>query len=229
MQLKVISDASFGGETKSRSRFGSMMYFGNRDDSPLLTAPIFENGMIEQKTSIYSQVCRSAPEAEYGGVYEAAQRGSYARSICLSMKIPQETTPLWTDNDIARKLINSEAKQRRTKTMDRKWHWINQQVEQGTFAVHRESGKTIIADIMTKFFDVKTHQATMKRLLTFAKKEDLRPNARIMRTASKTSPLPPPSTTPSRIPQVRTSIVSTNKTKSQLALATSVNMRGCVG
>jgi len=231
MHLKAFSDASFAGESKARSRLGGMMYFGNDNDSPLLTGPIFENGMIDQKSSIYSQVLRSTPEAEYGGVYDYAQRCSYARSICESMKIPQKTTPIWTDNDIARKLINNEAKQRRTKVMDRKWHWINQQVEQGIFSIHRESGKTIIADIMTKFFDVKTHQATIKRLMTFAEKEELRTNARTKRTAaaSKTVPLSPSATTTSHIPQVRTTIVSSNKTKSQLDKAANVYLRGCIG
>jgi hypothetical protein len=62
----------------------------------------------------------------------------------------QDATPILCDNSFATNLANDTVKQKRSKAIDMRWHWIRERVKQQHFDITWTSGETNIADFFTK-------------------------------------------------------------------------------
>ena len=156
MQLCVQSDASYNSESNARSRAGGILYFGLNADGSI-------NGAIDHISCLIPTVCSSSAEAEYAALFLAGREATNARNILADLGYPQATTTIICDNSCAVGIANNSVKQKRSKAIDMRYHWIRDQVSQGKFAVTWEEGSANLADYFTKIHPVQ-HYVTMRRV-----------------------------------------------------------------
>ena len=159
MHVILQSDASYLSRSKSRSVAGGIGYFGDAND------PATENGMVLAVSSIINVVVSSAAEAEYGAGFIIAQLGVHLRNIATEMGHRQPATPLLSDNAFAIGFATDTITQKRSKSIDMRFHWLRDRIRQGQFVMRYLEGKQILADFFTKTLSVKNHQAMMPRLV----------------------------------------------------------------
>jgi hypothetical protein len=116
MHVILQVDASYLSRSIARSVAGGIAYFGDFDD------PTTENSMVHAISSIIDVVVASAGEVEYGSAFIFAQRG-----VC------QPATPILSDNAFAIGLANNNIKQKRSKSIGIRFHWLRDRVKQGQF------------------------------------------------------------------------------------------------
>jgi hypothetical protein len=75
---------------------------------------------------------------------------------------PQETTTIKCDNLCAVGIANQEVKQKRSKAIDMRYHWTQDQVQQKKLHVEWAKGNTNLADYFTKAHPVH-HYVSMRR------------------------------------------------------------------
>ena len=68
---------------------------------------------------------------------------------------PQPATPIYCDNTTAVDIANDLLKQRRSKSIDMRYHWIRDRVKLGQFNVQWRKGTYNLADYFTKPYSVK--------------------------------------------------------------------------
>ena len=153
MILYAHSDASYLSETKARSRIGGVMYLGKKDD------PSFTNAAVEQLSAIIDVKVSSAAEAEYAGLYHVSRECEPLRETLAELGYPQPPTLITCDNQLAVALSYDQVKQKRSKAMDMRFHWIRDRIRQNHFKVEWKPGITNLADFFTKAHSCKHHLA----------------------------------------------------------------------
>ena len=159
MVLYGQSDASYLSRSNARSVAGGIFYLGNRN------APTQVNGAIDTFSSIIPVVVASAAEAEYGGLFLAAQRGAHLRNTLADLGYPQDSTLLLCDNECAVGISNDSVKAKRSKSIDMRFHWVRDRVRQGQFVIQWRRGAHNLADFFTKPLPVKVHQSLLPLLV----------------------------------------------------------------
>jgi hypothetical protein len=147
MVLRIESDASYLSEPNAKSRVGGYFYLDGEEDPPPGKRP---NGAVHVECGILKNVMSSAAESECGGLFVNAQTGCPIQVTLEEMKHPQPATPLCTDNTTADGFANGTTKQKRTKAMDMRFHWIKDRVKQGQYRVYWSPGKDNKGDYFTK-------------------------------------------------------------------------------
>jgi Reverse transcriptase (RNA-dependent DNA polymerase) len=155
MVLKVSSDASYLSEPNARSRAGGYHYLGFNDSSRDTDPP---NAAIHVHCSLFDVVHSSAAEAEYAACFLNAKEAEEFRNTLADLGYPQKATVIAVDNSCAVGLANDTVKQRRSKAIDMRYHWVRDRVKQGHFIVQWESGKSNLADYFTKIHPPKFHR-----------------------------------------------------------------------
>jgi hypothetical protein len=72
-------------------------------------------------------------EAEYGSAFIFAQRGVWLRTIAIALGHAQPATPILCDNAFAIGLANDTIKQKWSKSIDMRFHWLRDRIRQGQF------------------------------------------------------------------------------------------------
>jgi hypothetical protein len=160
MQLCAQSDASYLSETSARSRAGAILYFG-------LTPEQSINGAIDYISQVIPTVCSSVAEAEYAALFLTGRAVTYVRNILEDMGHRQRATTIMCDNSCAVGVANDSCKQKRSKAIDMRYHWIRDQVRQGKLAVTWAEGATNLADYFTKAHPVH-HYVSMRRIYVYS-------------------------------------------------------------
>jgi len=153
MTLHTVSDASFCSETKGRSRAGGVLYLGGCDEN---NHPI--SSPVEVMSHIIDCIPDSAAEAEYISVHDTTKRGIYGRNILEGIGYPQRTTDHECDNKCAVGIANNTVHDRKTKHIDRRYHWVKNEVKNGHFNVIWKEGVGNIADFFTKYLPQAEHE-----------------------------------------------------------------------
>jgi hypothetical protein len=165
--LYVHSDASYLSETGARSRAVGHFFLSSPPldpASPPATLPTL-NGPIHTMCKIIDVVVGSAAEAEIDAGYLNAQE---AVPICTTLRElghPQPPTPMQVDNTTAEGFANGTMKQKRSKTMDMRWHWLKDRTRQGQFLVYYRPGKDNLADPFIKHHPAVYLDAVMPNFL----------------------------------------------------------------
>ena len=145
MVLNVHSDASYLTAPKARSRAGGYFFMGhNNKDSSFMNAPIH----IECK--IMRHVLSSAPEAEIASLFTISQCVIPLRQALLELGHPQPPTPIQTDNSVAESFAAATIKQRRSKTIDMRYYWIQDRQDLKQIEVYWKPKQMNMADYFTK-------------------------------------------------------------------------------
>ena len=144
MILIAHADASYLSETKSRSRAGGILFFVRRVN------PHLPNGAIDVLSSIITAVVSSACEAEYAALFIVGQACTAIRNTLSDLGYPQPPTRIICDNATACGIANRSNKVKRSKSIDMRWHWIRDRVDQQQFNVIWRPGSENLADYFTK-------------------------------------------------------------------------------
>ena len=92
----------------------------------------------------------SAAEAEYGALLLNGQAAVPIRTTLIEMHHPQPPTSIQVDNSTAVGIINKSIKQKRSKVMDMRFHWIQDITLQEHFNVFWKPGPTNLGDYHSK-------------------------------------------------------------------------------
>ena len=153
MQLSTESDASFASESKSKSRIGVVFLIGGYGpDGMPINSPI----------AVFSKIadCHpdSAAEAEYVACHDVVKRGVSLRTTLAEFGFPQvKATENRSDNECAVKMTNGLVMDRKTKHIDRRYHWVRHELKKGTFTVKWYKGSSNLADFFTKLLSKEQH------------------------------------------------------------------------
>ncbi len=159
MHFVLQVDASYLSRSKGRSVAGGVEYFGDSNN------PTHENVMVYVLSSIIGVVVASAGEAEYASAFQNAQQAVHFRHIAMAMGHPQPATPILCDNAFAIGVATDTIKQKRSKSIDMRFHWLRDRIRQEPFRMIHRSGRLIPADFFTKPLPVPIHQKCVWRLV----------------------------------------------------------------
>jgi hypothetical protein len=135
MNLHIHSDASYLSVPNARSQLGGLFFLGNKPpDQDTL------NGSILNVASVIKNVVASAAESEVGACFHNAQSGAPLRVTLTELGHIQPPTPLRTNNSTACGILNETIKQKRSKAMDMRYHWLTDRVRQKQFDVYWRPG-----------------------------------------------------------------------------------------
>jgi hypothetical protein len=125
MVLHIHSDASYLSVSNARSRLGGLFFLGNKFPEQETL-----NRSILNVAAVIKNVVASAAESEVGVCFHNAQSGAPLRVTLTKMGHTQPPTPLPTDNSTAFGILNETIKQKRSKAMDMRYHWLTDRVRQ---------------------------------------------------------------------------------------------------
>ena len=144
MILKSNVDGSYNSESDGRSRAAVYSYCGRSAD------PSFVNGPIECISTVIPTVVASAAETEYASLFVGGKSLLPLRYTLLDMNCIQPPTEIITDNVAAQGIATNTCKQRRSKSIDMRYHWIRDRVGLKDFVITWRPGTESIADYLTK-------------------------------------------------------------------------------
>jgi hypothetical protein len=127
MILHIHSNASYLSVSNARSRHGDLFFLGNKTPNQDKL-----NGSILIVASVIKNVVASAAESEVGECFHNAQSGAPLRVTLTEMGHTQPPTPLRTDNSTKFGILNETIRQKRSKAMYMRYHWLTDRVRQKT-------------------------------------------------------------------------------------------------
>jgi hypothetical protein len=153
MILHIHSDASYRLVSTARSRLGGLFFLGNK--SPEQDTP---NVSILNVASVMKIVAASTAESEVGACFHNAQSGAPLRVTLNELGHRQPPTPLRTDNSTAFGMLDETIKQKRSKEMDMRYHWMTDRVRQKQFDVYWRPCRESLNDYHTKRHSAQHHK-----------------------------------------------------------------------
>jgi hypothetical protein len=123
MILYIHSNASYLSVSNVRNRLVGLFFCG---DKP----PHKDNliGWILNVASVIKHMVASADESEVGASFQNSQSGAPLRVTLAELGHIHPPTPLHTDNSTAYGILNESIKQKRSKAMDMRYHWLTDRV-----------------------------------------------------------------------------------------------------
>ncbi len=122
----------------------SFFFLGNSNQS------LHINGATYVFSSIIPCIVSSAGEAEYAALFAGAQHAASLRTILSDLGYPQPPTIIMCDNTCAIGIATDSIKQKRSKAIDMRFHWVRDRVRQGQFTISYIKSAYNIADFFTK-------------------------------------------------------------------------------
>jgi hypothetical protein len=182
MILHIHSDASYLSVSNARSRLGGLFFCGDKSSHE----DTF-NGSILNAASAIKYVVASAVESEVGACFKNAQSGAPLRATLTEFGHIQPPTPLCTDNSTSFGILNETIKQKRSKAMDMRYHWLTDAFRQKQFDVNWSPGSENLGDYHTKHHSAQHHKDMRGLILHQAN------SLQVLRGFVKLLPLPQPS------------------------------------
>jgi hypothetical protein len=153
MGLHIHSDASYISVSNAQSCLRGLFFLGNK--SPKQDA---RNGSILNVAAVIKNVVASAAESEVGACFHNAQSGAPLRFTLAKLGHTQPPTPLPTDSSTAYGIVNKTIKQKRSKAMNMRYHWLTDRVRQKQLDVYWRPGLENLADYHTKHHSAQHHK-----------------------------------------------------------------------
>ena len=152
MVLHIDSDASYLSVRKAQSRAGgrhSLSSASSDKNKPIVRDPP-PNGPLHVVCSIIKNVMASSVEAEMGALFVNGQEAIILRTTLEELGHDQTPTPIKTDNSTASGIANKSIQQCRLRSMDMRFYWVRDRVQQGQFIIYWGPGKDNRGDLYTK-------------------------------------------------------------------------------
>jgi hypothetical protein len=180
MILHIHSDVSYLSVSNARSRLGGLFFLGKKPEQDKL------NGCILNVDSVIKNVVASAAESEVGACFHNAQSGAPLRVTLTESGHFQPPTTLRTDNSTAFGILNETIKQKRSKEMDMRFHWLTDRVRKKQFDVYWHPGRENLGDYHTKHHSAQHHKDMRGLILHKANR------LQVLRGCVEILPLPQP-------------------------------------
>ena len=100
----------------------------------------------------------SAAEAEICASFLAAQESVPIVTCLNELGHKQPPTPIRVDNSTAVGFLNNTIKQKRSKSIDMRFYWLQDRCDQGQFQIYWAPGATNLADYHSKHHPPSHHQ-----------------------------------------------------------------------
>jgi hypothetical protein len=181
MILHIHSDASYLSVSNTCSGLGGLFFCGN--NSPQQDTL---NGPILNVASVIENVVASAAESEVGVCFHNSQSGAPIRVTLTELGHIQPQMPLRTDNSAVFGILNETIKQKISKAMDMRCHWLTDRVHQKQFDVYWRPGRECFGDYHTKHHSAQHHKYMRGLILHQAN------SLQVLRGCVKLHPLPQP-------------------------------------
>jgi hypothetical protein len=140
--------------THIRSVAGAYPFLGDHN------LPLKINGAIHTFSTIIPCIVASAGEAEYAALlFAAAQHAASLRTILADLGHPQPPTILMCNNTCAIGIATDFIKQKRSKSIDMRFHWVRDRVRQGQFLISHIRTDLNVSDYFTNNLDPFRHNA----------------------------------------------------------------------
>ncbi len=167
MVMHIHSDASYLCAPNSRSRVAGHYFLSAlpADHKKPYNTHIPSNAPFHTECKTLRNVLASATEAELGALFHNGQTSIPFRHALEELGHPQPPTPIQTDNQVAFGIVNSSIRQRRTKAMDMRFHWVQDRCSQGHFVVYWAPGRSNGADYFTKHHPAYHHRIMRSKYL----------------------------------------------------------------
>jgi hypothetical protein len=161
----------------------------------------------------------SAAESEVGACFQNTQSGAPLRVALIELGHIQPATPLRTDNSTAFGILNETIKQKSSKAMAMRYHWLTDRVRQKKFDIYWPPGRENLGDYHTKHHSTQHHKDTRGLILHQAN------NLQVLRGYVKLLPIPQPHLRTRTYAQTYPSAQRVTHLKSVLAHVYSVSIR----
>ena len=131
MQLSIHSDASYLSVAQARIRASGVHFLSKGPPDPDNTEDfvLTTNGILLVVCKIMRNIMASAAEAKYGTIFVNAQTAVPIRTTLAEMRWKQGPTAIQVDNSTAVGISNKEFCQKKSKSMDMKFYWINERIK----------------------------------------------------------------------------------------------------
>jgi hypothetical protein len=133
-------------EAKAQSQSGGHFFLGDKSSNN----PDVNNGAILTTSIIMRNVMSLAAEAECGALFNNTKDSVALRNTLAKMGHPQPPTPVQVENSTTHGFANKQLRQCKSKSMDMRFYWVQDRVEQQLFHVYWRPGQTNLADCFTK-------------------------------------------------------------------------------
>jgi hypothetical protein len=100
----------------------------------------------------------SAAESEVGACFQKAQSGAPIRITLVELGQKQPATSLWEDNSTDVVILNETIKQKRSKAMDMRYHWLTDRVQHKKKDVYWQPGRENLEDYQTNHHSAQHHK-----------------------------------------------------------------------
>ena len=121
-------------------------------------------------------MCAGASDAEYAALFQIAQLMYFYRIVTEAVGYPQKASPIYVDNDVARGIADRSVKVKRSKSIDKSFHYIRDRVELQDIVILRVDTNDNLADFFTKALPPQRHIQLRERI-TQGLPTNLRPKA----------------------------------------------------
>ena len=129
-------------------------HYGNDDDDyRSFEGTLFKNAgaPIAWSAKFQKNLCMSSSEAEYYGLSSAAMKAAHLTQLSSELGIySDEPFLIYEDNQAAIKMSRNSGNSKRTTHLDRRAHYIREQVNNGSIQLEYCPTKLMEADLMTK-------------------------------------------------------------------------------
>jgi hypothetical protein len=181
MILHININASYLSVSNTRGRLGGLFFLGNKSPEQETL-----NGSILNISSVIKNVVASAAESEVGACFNNGQSGAPLRATLTELGHTQPPTPLCTDNSTAYGIVNETIKQKRSKTMDMRYHWLTDRVRKKKIDFYWRPGRENLGDYHTKHHSAQHHK-DMRHLILHQEN-----SLQVLQGCIKLLPLPQP-------------------------------------
>ena len=140
-------------ETEALTGYSDADWAGDRNDYKSTTGYLFQIGgtAVTWKSKKQSCVALSTAEAEYMALSSAAQEAVWMRELVSDLgNSPINSTVIFEDNQSAISMAKNPQYHGRTKHINIKYHFIREQVANGTICLKYCKTEDMLADLLTK-------------------------------------------------------------------------------
>ena len=159
MILHAETDAAYLVMPNAKSRIAGYFYLSDTPPKPPIMPTPTRNGPLHIVCKTLRHVVASAAEAETGGLFINAQEAIPIRYLLTQLGHPQPPTPIKTDNSTTISFVNSNIRQKKSKSWDMRFHWLRDRETQNQFYYYWDRGIHNDADYFTKHHSPKHHLA----------------------------------------------------------------------
>jgi hypothetical protein len=140
-QLRGYCDASFALHPDQRSQFGTMLFMGDHQSSP-----------ISYKTGKIKAICRSSCETEITSVNEIVSEVLWSIDLLSELGYPQQSVEIFQDNESCITLMQKEKRNyaAQSRHIRIKWAFYTQEYKKGTLFLSYCPTEEMLADLLTK-------------------------------------------------------------------------------